>query len=331
VWLWEELAKHYKDNPWIAGYNLLNEPTDEKHTRLVALYDRLFAAIRPIDQNHIIFLDGNTYATDFTHFPDDAGTRWPNTAYAIHDYSLYGFPSSPEPYDRTEEQRRRMYRGYEKKREWMDKRGLCVWNGEWGPVYARRQYEGDETDAINERRYMVLKDQLDIYAKVSENSSNCGVAPLTLQLQDRLSWSIWLYKDIGFQGMVHVDLSTPYMTLFKDFLLKKHRLAADSWGADDQYVRHVYTPLVELVTQNVDDPDHLKMYPYPVWTVQRRTERLAREILVAEFLVKEWAEKFRGMDEKKLDEVARSFLFENCVKRDGLNKVLTDHAKEVGL
>lgn len=167
VWLWAELAKRYKGNPWVAGYNLLNEPSDEKHSRLVAFYDRAIEAVRNVDGEHIVFLDGNTYATDFTRFPDGAGERWPNCAFAIHDYSLYGFPSSPEPYDRTEEQKKRMLRGYQKKREWMDARGLCVWNGEWGPVYARKEYEGDETDAINEKRYMVLKDQLDIYAKVS--------------------------------------------------------------------------------------------------------------------------------------------------------------------
>jgi hypothetical protein len=28
VWLWEHLADHYRDNPWVAGYNLLNEPAD---------------------------------------------------------------------------------------------------------------------------------------------------------------------------------------------------------------------------------------------------------------------------------------------------------------
>lgn len=55
---------------------------------------------------------------------------------------------------------------YQRKRAWMDKRGLCVWNGEWGPVYARREYDGEETENINERRYNVLKDQLDIYAVV---------------------------------------------------------------------------------------------------------------------------------------------------------------------
>ena len=152
---------------WIAGYNPMNEPADPQHSGLVAFYDRVHAAIRSVDPNHILFLDGNTYSTDFSGFPEDAATRWPNTAYAIHDYSVYGFPDSPEPYARTDEQRRRMRRSYEKKRAWMDERGLCVWNGEWGPVYARPEYEGNATDEINERRYNVLNDQLQLYAKAS--------------------------------------------------------------------------------------------------------------------------------------------------------------------
>ena len=189
VWLWTEVARHYKDEKvsmhihpttsqattnadivseqWIAGYNLLNEPSDPKHSGLVALYDRLHTAIRAVDPHHILFLDGNTYATDFSGFPDDAGTRWPNAAFAIHDYSVYGFPDAPELYTRTESQKHRMMRSYEKKREWMDARGLCVWNGEWGPVYARKEYEGEHMDEINERRYNVLNDQLQLYAKVS--------------------------------------------------------------------------------------------------------------------------------------------------------------------
>ena len=144
----------------------MNEPADPAHSGLVALYDRLHVAIRSVDPNHALFLDGNTFASDFSGFPDDAGVRWPNAAYAIHDYSLYGFPSSPEPYTRTEEQRMRMRRSYERKREWLDARGLCVWNGEWGPVYARREYEGDEMDSINERRFSVLSDQLEMYQQV---------------------------------------------------------------------------------------------------------------------------------------------------------------------
>ena len=165
VWLWEELAKHYKDNTWIAGYNPLNEPTDSKHTRLVAFYDRLHKAIRAIDPHHAIFLDGNTFASDFSHF-GEAYKSWENTAYSIHDYSLFGFPASPEPYKSSDVQRHRLRRSYEKKKEWMVERGLCVWNGEFGPVYARKEYEGEATDSINEHRYQVLKDQLAIYNEV---------------------------------------------------------------------------------------------------------------------------------------------------------------------
>jgi hypothetical protein len=176
IWLWQELAKHYRDNTWIAGYNPLNEPTDPSHTRVVRFYDRICNAIRAVDPHHTIFFDGNTFASDFSHF-GESHKKWSNTAYSIHDYSLFGFPNSSELYIGTEQQQRRLRRSYEKKREWMDERGLCVWNGEWGPVYARREYDGDKTDEINEVRYRVLKDQLGIYNKVCPGVSvgSCAI------------------------------------------------------------------------------------------------------------------------------------------------------------
>jgi hypothetical protein len=134
---------------------------------VVEFYDRVYGAIRAIDPNHAIFFDGNTFASDFSHF-GDYHKKWDNTAYSIHDYSLFGFPGSPA-FVGSEEQQRRLQRSYEKKREWMDERGLCVWNGEWGPVYARKEYDGDQTDEINRVRYRVLKAQLDIYNKVSSS------------------------------------------------------------------------------------------------------------------------------------------------------------------
>ncbi|KAF8063530.1 glycoside hydrolase [Lyophyllum atratum] len=309
VWLWEQLAIHYKGNKWIAGYNPLNEPTDPQHTRVVSFYDRVHKAIRAIDPDHAIFFDGNTFASDFSHFRD-AHKNWDNTAYSIHDYSSYGFPAASETYTGTDEQRKRLRRSYEKKREWMDERNLCVWNGEWGPVYARKQYEGEATDSINESRFKVLKDQLSIYN------------------QDRLSWSIWTYKDIGFQGMVYVSTSTPYMTLFKDLLAKKHRLAVDAWGADDVAVRDVYKPLIDHVLEEVP-AKFQNLYPAPVWKLDSRVTRLARNILVSEFMIREWAEHFVGKSEAELDDIAASFKFEACLKREGLNTILTENAKLV--
>ena len=147
-------------------------------------------------------------------------------------------------------------------------------------------------------------------------------------MQDRLSWSIWLYKDIGFQGMVYVSRETPYMTLFKDFLAKKHRLAIDAWGADDSQVRDVYAPLLGLLKKEIK-PEHQQLYPAPVWKLTDRIGRLARNILVSEFLVREWAEHFAGKSEAEIDEIAKSFAYANCLKREGLNKVLTDNASLV--
>ena len=62
-----------------------------------------------------------------------------------------------------------------------------------------------------------------------------------------------------------------------------------------------------------------------------RVARLARCMLLGEFLVREWAELFRGMEEEDLERMAASFRFESCVEREGLNRVLREHARQAGL
>ena len=54
VWLWTQIAEHYKDEKWIAGYNPLNEPADPSHARLIEYYDRVHAAIRSVDAHHVL-------------------------------------------------------------------------------------------------------------------------------------------------------------------------------------------------------------------------------------------------------------------------------------
>jgi len=59
--------------------------------------------------------------------------------------------------------------------------------------------------------------------------------------------------------------------------------------------------------------------------LSRRIAKISRNILLAEYLVNEWAEHFIGKTEEELDALAASFKFENCEQRDGLNQVLKDH------
>jgi hypothetical protein len=48
-------------------------------------------------------------------------------------------------------------------------------------------------------------------------------------------------------------------------------------------------------------------------------------------MVKEWAGLFKGLDdsEAQLEDLAKSFAFESCMKREGLNQVLTEHSERV--
>lgn len=118
------------------------------------------------------------------------------------------------------------------------------------------------------------------------------------------------------------------MTLFKDFLAKKHRLAIDAWGADTSAVQHIYQPVIDHIKQEISE-EFQKLYPYPVWKLEDRVGRLTRNILLSEFMVQEWAEHFRGKSAEEIDEIAGSFKFEKCLHRDGLNKILQENASLV--
>src|SRR6185369_16733231 len=88
--LWVSLAKRYKDEPTVAGYDLLNEPLPErtgaaaKYKHLVEpLYQRITKAIRAVDAKHMIILEGVDWANDWSIFtgPFDA-----NLVYQFHYY-----------------------------------------------------------------------------------------------------------------------------------------------------------------------------------------------------------------------------------------------------
>jgi len=85
VALWRRLAERYKDEQWIGGYDLLNEPNWDfnQNQPLRALYEAVTEVIREVDNRHIIFIEGNWFANDFTGLTppwDD------NMVYSPHKY-----------------------------------------------------------------------------------------------------------------------------------------------------------------------------------------------------------------------------------------------------
>ncbi|GME77194.1 unnamed protein product [Ambrosiozyma monospora] len=309
-------TEHYKDNTWVAGYNLLNEPASADHSKLVNFYLRVEEAIRKVDPNHIFFLDGNTYAMDFSQFPKDPAKVFPNTVFAIHDYAKYGFPASNEKYVGSDEQKGKLKHQYERKVQYMKQNNLPVWNGEFGPVYAST-FRGDgDPEATNKVRYHVLKDQLDVYKHGDPSGDGAAIG-----------WSIWLYKDIGYQGLTYVNPDSKFYKIFGDWLLKKKKLGLDSWGNDiDPEYKKVYTTVADHFKEVVPEKYHRALYPHGLYyDLPTYVTRVLKDMLLSQYFQHEYAELFEGLSFEELDELAACFKIENVAKRDELNAILRSY------
>jgi hypothetical protein len=89
IGVWKRLAAHYRNDPTVLGYDLLNEPIanfpniEIYNSSLEPIYREVTAAIRTVDANHIIILGGAQWDTNFKVFgpPFDK-----NVMYSFHKY-----------------------------------------------------------------------------------------------------------------------------------------------------------------------------------------------------------------------------------------------------
>lgn len=217
-----------------------------------------------------------------------------------------GFPKG-ETFTGSPEQVAKLERQFTRKAEIMYRLKTPIWNGEFGPVYANPLLDTDNHAAINAARYALLDTQLGIYDKY------------------QIHWSIWLYKDIGVQGMVHVDPSSKWMRTIAPFLAKKRALQLDAWGRyPSKQVEDVIEPLARWIDSVA--PNSAAQYPTP-WATERQITRLVNQIYLSGCFSDEFAELFRGMSVQDLEECARSFHFEECLQREGLNRALEAHSE----
>ena len=290
VWLWEVLADRYKDNPWVAGYDPLNEPSDPTGTLIDPFYRRVVGAIRAIDPSHIIFLEGNRYSQDFSVL----GPPLPNIVYTLHDYAAPGFINGGaypgitrgEYIDKSVLHKKLMSTC-----RYMLENKTPIWIGEFGPVYP-----GDpEKDRM---RYQLLEDQLSFYRELGA------------------SWSLWTYKDLGLQGVVNLLPSSKWIQKIRPILEKKAILGVDAWGGLDDHVRHILEPIEQTFAEFF--PNYR---PYP-FGAQWQINRVVRHILLAEPLIEDFYPLLNGLDISEIDDLMASFKYENCSPRTELVDII---------
>ncbi len=87
--IWTKIANHYKNDPAILGYDLLNEPIahyfkkEELNPYLVPFFKELTKAVRTVDKNHIMIYGGAQWDSNMTMLgpPFD-----PKAVYTFHKY-----------------------------------------------------------------------------------------------------------------------------------------------------------------------------------------------------------------------------------------------------
>jgi aryl-phospho-beta-D-glucosidase BglC (GH1 family) len=279
--LWEAIADRYKGNAWVAGYNLMNEPADESRAVVGPFYERLAAAIRAVDPDHILLFDGNTYSTEFGFFGDPLE----NAVYTLHDYVPAGLGRA-DHYDPEAAEQKFLERS-----AYARETGTPIYVGEFAPIYT-----GDaETDAV---RVQILEDQLERYRRYDAG------------------FATWMYKDLGRQGLTFAKPDSAYGAFVADFVAKKIRLGVDQWGSSGRENPEVTQPIQDLVAREAPDFD-----PYP-WGRFDFVRTLVLNIALAQPLVHEYAELFRGLGEDELLALADSFAFERCGVRETLRDQL---------
>lgn len=99
--LWQKIAERYEDEPWIGGYDLINETNWDfedsdnengcnctQNIALKELFEDMIDAIRKVDTNHIIYLEGNCWANNYKGL-ESLSTYDNNLVYSFHKYWNY--------------------------------------------------------------------------------------------------------------------------------------------------------------------------------------------------------------------------------------------------
>ncbi len=326
VQLWRALAERFSDHPWVAGYNVMNEPvTNAPDGRLGrsdyapdwavlnSVYRRVVTAIREVDPRHIIFLEGDLFSTRFDGLDAPFADH---LVYSSHNYTPAGFGPGPYPgsfagvegsfqseltlqhWDRDTQ--RRVFEESEGAR-FARRHGVPLWVGEFGSVY-----NGPGDDLAS--RLRAMDDQLGVFEAFGAH------------------WTTWVYKDVGVMGLVTLDPHSPYMQLVQESLDAKRLLDADFWMGwlPSTPARDKLGELAGIIEGVLRDPSVTPA------ANRRFLGQATFDHYVGALLQKPFIELFRDLTDDELDQVLSSFALGQCQPNGGLVDLFRKHTAEAG-
>ena len=285
--LWEELARRYNGRGVIAGYNLLNEPmTNAKFGRLPfdykpdwkamnTLYKQTVDAIRAIDPEHIIFLEGDFFSMLFDGLDAPFAE---NLVYSSHNYSealndpYYGTDKATW----TKEKVREEFLGKEGTK-FSDKYDVPLWVGEFGSHSKKDQCP------------QIISDQIEVFEEFG------------------VQWTAWSYKDVGVMGMVRIKNDSPYIELTKDIITYIYPAGKYEKQPFRVELERKIAELADYIADHVPF-DLRSSFDSNTWVLTTTID----DIYYASLLQPAFIEKFRDLSLEEISEVMKSFHFDNC-------------------
>jgi endoglucanase len=276
--LWVMLARRYRNEPGVAGYDLMNEPNTQGHTELLTEWLReTHREIRRVDPVHLIWLSGDDWGKGFLgldkQFWDD-----PQAAFEFHIYPDFTFPLSkmtdyPQTVDGVRYDKAWLRDHLHEKIEFGRRRH--VWLGEFG--------------------FSMDHGKIPLLQKMAGDMK-------TIADEEGWSWTQWTYKDIEEMGLVSPRSDTPW----------KAFLNSPEVNAERDKAR----PLIDVRGDGAEDEKLLTKYTAAIgasldWTNRQnfdlRLERVYDEELSYAILV-----HLRNRTEEQMRALADSFAYDSC-------------------
>ena len=273
---WGFLAKRYRNETGVAGYDLMNEPNTEDHTELLTAWLReTMLQIRKVDPVHLIIVEGDDYGKNFKGLPDDFWND-KQTVFQFHIYPFFAFPlTKMTDYPQTLDGVR-----YDKAylRNLMHEQ---IAFGRHKPVYMGEFGTGNGEPKF---AYAMVRDLISIAD------------------EEGWSWTEWTYKDVGPMGLVSVRADTPWRTFLASPELKAEREQASALfgrGDADSSARDSVAKMTARIAGNFDETTQGQF--------RRRTERVFEDELSYAIVF-----HLKDKSEAEMRQLADSFAFDSC-------------------
>jgi endoglucanase len=309
VALWEEFARRYKGRSVIAGYDVVNEPVsnapfgrfsnryESDWEAINQLYRRVTKAIRTIDPDHILFLEGDLFSREFDGLEPPFA---PNLVYSSHNYTDSGFGPGPYP-------------GLVKGEPWnfqkqaqafltcsgmrfAQKYNVPLWVSEFGAVYNGPEHEIPD-------RLRALDDQLAVLDQYG------------------VHWTMWTYKDIHVMGWVQLAPDAPYVKSIRRILDAKRDLSTDFWmswippTAAKAKVFELAAVIQKAMKDTTMDSEANRTFLSQA-TLSGYTASLMQPL---------YTHCFEGLSQTQLDQILQSFALKQCRPHAALIEVIRKH------